>query len=538
MLKRTKFNLGDKKAAKRHTAVVGTSRRPFTQYIGTSGVMDEFEWFEDDDLETFTSREQCSCEAECAKFLLPFERYDANKLSKLRKADVLNEDNEIRLMRDLHAKYLERGLSNGLPSGFVSLDASRPWMCYWILHALYLLKREPTHLYGAVVPFLSRCQNEATTGGFGGGPGQLSHCAPTYAAVLALCTIGTDEALASISRSEMYAFFMSVKDPATGAFCMHHDGEIDTRSVYTVLSVSRLLHILTPELTQGCAPYLVACQSYEGGFGGEPGNEAHGGYNFCALAALLILGSTNGIDLEAQEYWLQQRQVRLEGGFQGRTNKTVDSCYSFWQGSALALVKIVDQGGSDVADMEHFAATNPATLLDSAASAGGSSDGDVDEVLDLEQVGTALFRVNDESGELPFNQKALQRYVLQCGQSIESEGTGGLRDKPGKGRDFYHSCYALSGLAIAQSFALPGTVAGAAGVAAAGAGTGGPGAFALPSKSKSSPAQVFGDLDNILEPTSAVFNIGLPKLHRALHYFAAQPRWTHDEMLALAAAER
>ena len=26
-----------------------------------------------------------------------------------------------------------------------------------------------------------------------------------------------------------------------------------------------------------------------GGFGGEPGNEAHGGYNFCALASLLIL---------------------------------------------------------------------------------------------------------------------------------------------------------------------------------------------------------------------------------------------------------
>ena len=26
-----------------------------------------------------------------------------------------------------------------------------------------------------------------------------------------------------------------------------------------------------------------------------------------------------------------RRQVRLEGGFQGRTNKLVDSCYSFWQ---------------------------------------------------------------------------------------------------------------------------------------------------------------------------------------------------------------
>ena len=27
---------------------------------------------------------------------------------------------------------------------------------------------------------------------------------------------------------------------------------------------------------------------------------------------------------------------------------------------------------------------------------------------------------------------------------------GGLVDKPGKSRDFYHTCYALSGLSVAQ----------------------------------------------------------------------------------------
>ena len=36
---------------------------------------------------------------------------------------------------------------------------------------------------------------------------------------------------------------------------------------------------------------------------------------------------------------------------------------------------------------------------------------------------------------------------MHCAQSIEY---GGLRDKPGKPRDFYHSCYALSGLSISQ----------------------------------------------------------------------------------------
>lgn len=35
---------------------------------------------------------------------------------------------------------------------------------------------------------------------------------------------------------------------------------------------------------------ICSCQTYEGGFGGYPGLEAHGGYSFCGLAALVILG--------------------------------------------------------------------------------------------------------------------------------------------------------------------------------------------------------------------------------------------------------
>jgi prenyltransferase beta subunit len=37
-------------------------------------------------------------------------------------------------------------------------------------------------------------------GGYGGGPGQMAHLAPTYAAVSALLTLGGEEALGSINR--------------------------------------------------------------------------------------------------------------------------------------------------------------------------------------------------------------------------------------------------------------------------------------------------------------------------------------------------
>jgi hypothetical protein len=42
----------------------------------------------------------------------------------------------------------------------------------------------------------------------------------------------------------------------------------------------------------------VCTQTYEGGLGGEPGNEAHGGYTFCGLAALMIAGCPHALDLQ------------------------------------------------------------------------------------------------------------------------------------------------------------------------------------------------------------------------------------------------
>lgn len=47
---------------------------------------------------------------------------------------------------------------------------------------------------------------------------------------------------------------------------------------------------------------------------------------------------------------------------------------------------------------------------------------------------------------LSFNARALQGWILGCCQSEK----GGLRDKPGKSADFYHTCYCLSGLSVAQ----------------------------------------------------------------------------------------
>ena len=80
------------------------------------------------------------------------------------------------------------------------------------------------------------------------------------------------------------------------------------------------------------------CVGVQGGLGGEPGNEAHGGYTYCGVAALALLGKVDALDVVRLEAWLAQRQAPVEGGFNGRTNKLTDGCYSFWQGGACAVL--------------------------------------------------------------------------------------------------------------------------------------------------------------------------------------------------------
>ena len=43
--------------------------------------------------------------------------------------------------------------------------------------------------------------------------------------------------------------------------------------------------------------------------------------------------------------------------------------------------------------------------------------------------------------------QALLDYIFMCCQVRY----GGLRDKPGRGRDYYHTCYCLSGLSVANA---------------------------------------------------------------------------------------
>lgn len=402
---------------------------------------------------TFSQEEQLRCE---------------RKVKKLLDLDSENDQN-IKLYRYAHEGYLIKGFSR-LSSSFQSLDASQPWLCYWILHSLDLLGvlLKYPHIIEQVPDFLNRCQ-DSNAGGFGGGPGQLPHLAPTYAAVNALIICGTEKAYSIINREKMYKFLISCKDDKTKSFLMHQDGENDVRGCYCALSVASVLNILTPELVDGVAEHIGRCQTYEGGIGGYPGNESHGGYTFCALAALILSGKLNTIYLDKLTSWAVWRQMQFEGGFQGRTNKLVDSCYSFWQGALFPLIELIRKG---IQDLKNYGSDNVQRRENS-----NDKDNSDNE-----------YNVKEE--QWLFDQYRLQRYILLCCQ----EKDGGFRDKPGKSRDFYHTCYALSGLSIAQH--------------------------------NEKSVTILGCSENLLECTHPVYNICVNKITKALIYFS-QERLPH-----------
>ncbi|KAJ5129317.1 uncharacterized protein N7515_005356 [Penicillium bovifimosum] len=327
-----------------------------------------------------------------------------------------NEHGVPALQRDEHVSYLYDSLED-YPEGFVAMDASRPWILYWGLAGLAMLGEDTTRFRERVVATLRPMQNP--TGGFGGGHGQTSHVAGSYAAVLALAMVGGEEAFGLVDRHAMWQWLGRLKQP-DGGFRVCEGGEEDVRGAYCAMTIISLLDLplaLAPgsqardagleTLTSGLPEYLSRCQTYEGGISGSPGSEAHGAYAFCALACLSILAPPEEIfhrhmDMPLLVSWLSARQSAPEGGYSGRTNKLVDGCYSHWVGGCWPLI-------------ESSLAGKP-TSTEPPANSLSSREG-------------------------------LTRYILACCQG----NNGGLRDKPGKHVDSYHTCYVLAGLSATQN---------------------------------------------------------------------------------------
>ena len=62
-------------------------------------------------------------------------------------------------------------------------------------------------------------------------------------------------------RIPLYRWMVSLQQPTTGGYRMHHDGEVDVRASYTILCCAKLLQIDTPYLCQdSVVQFIQQCQ--------------------------------------------------------------------------------------------------------------------------------------------------------------------------------------------------------------------------------------------------------------------------------------
>jgi len=165
-------------------------------------------------LNTGTSQLQDETISECLPFL-------SGKEGSLPR----NQHGVPHLDRKRHIQFLHKSLQR-LPAPYVAADASRPWMLYWALAGLATMGEDISGYRERIISTVRPMQD--SNGGFGGGNGQMSHLAPTYAVVLALAMAGGKEALDVIDRKSMWKWLSALKMP-DGGFRMSIGGEMDIR---------------------------------------------------------------------------------------------------------------------------------------------------------------------------------------------------------------------------------------------------------------------------------------------------------------------
>ncbi|EAN33095.1 Prenyltransferase and squalene oxidase repeat family protein [Theileria parva strain Muguga] len=323
------------------------------------------------------------------------------------------------LRPELHINYIKSHLSQDKEMlkmiDLAYLDSSRPWIMYWSLHSLLLLRHDIQSYKQRSLNSIMKCWDNEF-GGFGGGEYQRAHVATTYAA---LCVLKMFNSVHMVDVELLYSFLMDMKS-SDGSFSATYGGERDTRSTYCAIASAYMAGNLTEELTENTLEYIISCQTYEGGLSSEPYLEAHAGYTYCGLACIAIIITNtlntgnyntgdssdtvsnvkNKLDLMKVYEWCVNR-LTPQFGFQGRPHKLVDSCYSFWVGSSILIIEQLFN------QLDKFYGQNDTTFYN--------------------------------RGDRKLYEELLKCYLLVVAQTGK-----GFRDKPGKPSDLYHTCYSLS----------------------------------------------------------------------------------------------
>nr|XP_046243594.1 geranylgeranyl transferase type-1 subunit beta [Scatophagus argus] len=271
------------------------------------------------------------------------------------------EFEQIDFLRDRHVRFFQRTLQV-LPERYASLETTRLTIIFFalsgldVLDALDVIDRNVMieWIYSLqVLPTedkanLSRC-------GFRGsshigipystkGPGVLhpydsGHVAMTYTGLCSLLILGDD--LSRVNKQACLAGLRALQLEDGSFYAVPEGSENDIRFIYCAASICYMLDDWSGMDIQKAIEYIRGSLSYDNGFGQGAGRESHGGWTYCAIASLCLMGrleeALSQRELDRIRRWCIMRQ---QTGFHGRPNKPVDTCYSFWVGATLELLDV------------------------------------------------------------------------------------------------------------------------------------------------------------------------------------------------------
>lgn len=277
--------------------------------------------------------------------------------------------------RDRHVAYLEM-MYNLMPYHYQSQEINRLTLAFFTISGLHLLQAldrvDKDRVANWVLSFQAhpRSKAELENGQFYGFHGSRTsqfppdengvsahnagHLASTYCALAILKTVGFN--LSTIDKESILISMRNLQQPDGSFMPLHIGAETDLRFVYCAAAICFMLEDWSGMDRERAKDYILNCQSYDGGFGLMPGLESHGGGTYCAVASLRLMGyieddllsknaSSSIINVPLLLDWSMQRQAS-DGGFQGRANKSSDTCYAFWVGSVLRILgsyKFIDK---------------------------------------------------------------------------------------------------------------------------------------------------------------------------------------------------
>eukprot|EP00897_Mesotaenium_endlicherianum_P003880 jgi/Mesen1/351/ME000001S02660 len=290
--------------------------------------------------------------------------------------DVSDSDN-VEFFKDLHVCYMIHVL-NGLPSHYAGHESNRMTLAYFAVAGLDILDKLDQVDKGQVVDWIYSLQvlpsslDDASVGyGFRGSPSggapftlggapatpvDSGHLAATFSALAALRVLGDD--FSRVHKGPLLQTMRSLQLPDGSFSPASVSMEADMRFVFCAAAISYMLEDWGGFDYCKALHFISRCQTFDGGFGLNPGLESHGGSTYCAVATLKLMGrlgrppppspspsrsrSSGTEDNNWQLNHLTLRQGEGDGGFHGRCNKPSDACYGFWIGATLEMLGHVD----------------------------------------------------------------------------------------------------------------------------------------------------------------------------------------------------